>query len=74
MTWDSISYLKINILLKNKNNEEIPEPELVATEEELSVFKNFFNVEGLEDNIQEVVKENETIYLLPGQILVSQRK
>ena len=41
----------------NKNNEEIPEPELVATEEELSVFKNFFNVEGLEDNIQEVVKE-----------------
>lgn len=25
-------------------------------------------------NIQEVVKENETIYLLPGQILVSQRK
>lgn len=23
MTWDSISYLKINILLKNKNNEEI---------------------------------------------------
>lgn len=41
----------------NKNNEEIPEPELVATEEELSVFKNFFNVEGLEDNIQKVVKE-----------------
>lgn len=41
----------------NKNNEEIPEPELVATEKELSVFKNFFNVEGLEDNIQEVVKE-----------------
>ena len=41
----------------NKNNEEIPEPEFVATEEELSVFKNFFNVEGLEDNIQEVVKE-----------------
>ena len=41
----------------NKNNAEIPEPELVATEEELSVFKNFFNVEGLEDNIQEVVKE-----------------
>lgn len=41
----------------NKNNEEIPEPELVATEEELSAFKNFFNVEGLEDNIQEVVKE-----------------
>ena len=41
----------------NKNNEEIPEPELVATEEELSVFKNFLNVEGLEDNIQEVVKE-----------------
>ena len=41
----------------NKNNEEIPDPELVATEEELSVFKNFFNVEGLEDNIQEVVKE-----------------
>ena len=39
----------------NKNNEEIPEPELVATEEELSVFKNFFNVEGLEEVVKELI-------------------
>lgn len=45
----------VNIILNNANR-EIPEPELVVTDEELNVFKNFFNVEGLEDNIQEVVR------------------
>lgn len=45
----------LNIILNN-GSREIPEPELVVTDEELSVFKNFFNVEGLEDNIQEVVR------------------